>query len=172
MRRLKKPISKREVQAVIAAHMPLPGVINRQSEEVEEMASFNKIIIVGYLGRDPEMRYTPQGTAVCNFSVATTEKRKDKAGDSQEVTTWFRVTVWGKQAEFVNEYLTKGRQVYIEGRLRQDEYTDRDGNKRQTLEVTATEIQALGAKGDKAKTPTEEIREGAGLPETDEDLPF
>ena len=111
------------------------------------MASFNKIIIVGYLGRDPEIRYTPQGTAVCNFSIATTEKRKDRSGESQDVTTWFRVNVWGRQAEVANQYLAKGRQVYIEGRLRQEEYTDRDGNRRTTLEVSASDIQFLTPKG-------------------------
>jgi single-strand DNA-binding protein len=112
------------------------------------MASFNKLTIVGYLGRDPEIRYTPQGTPVCNFSVATTERRKDRAGELQDVTTWFRVTVWGKQAETANQYLAKGRQVYIEGRLRQDEFTDRDGNKRTTLEVNATDVQFLGSRQD------------------------
>ncbi len=112
------------------------------------MASFNKLTIVGYLGRDPEIRYTPQGTPVCNFSVATTERRKDRAGEFQDVTTWFRVTVWGKQAETANQYLAKGRQVYIEGRLRQDEFTDRDGNKRTTLEVNATDVQFLGSRQD------------------------
>jgi single-strand DNA-binding protein len=114
------------------------------------MASFNKITIVGYLGRDPEIRYTPQGTPVCNFSVATTERRKDRAGEFQDVTTWFRVTVWGKPAESANQYLAKGRQVYVEGRLRQDEYTDRDGNKRTTLEVNATDVQFLGSRQDDA----------------------
>ncbi len=112
------------------------------------MASFNKIIIVGYLGRDPEMRYTPQGTAVSNFSIASTERRKDKAGEQQEITTWFRVSLWGKQAEAITQYLTKGRQVYVEGRLRTEEYTDRDGNRRQSLEVTASDVQLLGSKGD------------------------
>lgn len=106
------------------------------------MASFNKIIIVGYLGRDPEIRYTPQGDAVCNFSVATTEKRND-----QEHTTWFRVTVWRRQAEVANQYLSKGRQVYVEGRLRQAEYVDREGHTRTTLEVTASDIQFLTPKG-------------------------
>ena len=112
------------------------------------MASFNKITIVGYLGRDPEMRYTPQGTAVSNFSIATTERRKDKAGEQQEITTWFRVSLWGKQAEAITQYLTKGRQVYVEGRLRTEEYTDRDGNRRQSLEVTASDVQLLGSRGD------------------------
>jgi single-strand DNA-binding protein len=112
------------------------------------MASFNKIVIVGYLGRDPEIRYTPQGTAVCNFTVATTEKRKDRGGEAQDVTTWFRIAAWGRQAEVANQYLTKGKQVYVEGRLRQEEYTDRDGARRQTLEVTATDIQFLGSRSD------------------------
>jgi single-strand DNA-binding protein len=106
--------------------------------------SFNKITIVGYLGRDPELRYTPQGTALCKMSIATTEKRKNGAGDMEEHTTWFRVTAWGRQAELANEYLSKGRQVYIEGRLRLEEYTDREGQKRFSAEVSATEIQFLG----------------------------
>ena len=89
--------------------------------------SFNKITIVGYLGRDPELRYTPQGTAVCNMSIATTEKRRDARGETEEHTIWFRVTAWGRQAELAAEYLAKGRQVYVEGRLRREEYTDREG---------------------------------------------
>jgi single-strand DNA-binding protein len=106
--------------------------------------SFNKVIIVGNLGRDPELRYTPQGTAVCNFSMATTEKRRDKSGEYQDVTTWFRVTVWDKKAEVAAKYLQKGSQVYIEGRLKLDEWTDRDGNNRTTLDVTATDMQFIG----------------------------
>lgn len=116
--------------------------------------SFNKIIIVGNLGRDPELRYTPQGNAVCSFSVATNEKRKDKNGDLQDVTTWFRITLWGKQAEAASKYLTKGRPVYIEGRLRIEEYTDRDGNQRQSLEVTATDMQFIGTRGDDTMSAT------------------
>lgn len=112
------------------------------------MASFNKIVIVGHLGRDQEMRYTPQGTAVSNFSIATTERRKDRSGEQQDITTWFRVSLWGKQAEAVAQYLTKGKQVYVEGRLRTEEYTDRDGNKRLSLEVTANDVQLLGSKGE------------------------
>jgi single-strand DNA-binding protein len=106
--------------------------------------SFNKITIVGYLGRDPELRYTPQGTALCKMSIATTEKRKNATGEMEEHTTWFRVTAWGRQAELANEYLAKGRQVYIEGRLRLEEYTDREGQKRFSAEVSASEIQFLG----------------------------
>lgn len=106
--------------------------------------SFNKITIVGYLGRDPELRYTPQGKAVCNMSVATTEKRKDASGQTEEHTIWFRVTAWGRQAELAAEYLAKGKQVYVEGRLRIEEYTDRDGNLRTSPEVNANDIQFLG----------------------------
>ena len=107
--------------------------------------SFNTIIVVGNLGRDPELRYTPQGTAVCDFSMATNEKKRDKAGELQDVTTWFRVTAWNKQAENASKYLTKGSPVYIEGRLRIEEWTDRDGNNRYTLEVNATDVQFLSS---------------------------
>jgi single-strand DNA-binding protein len=110
--------------------------------------SFNKVTIVGYLGRDPELRYTPQGTAVCNFSVATTEKRRNARGETEEHTIWFRVAAWGRQAEVANEYLAKGRQVYVEGRLRLEEYTDREGNPRTSAEVNAGDIHFLGQCGD------------------------
>jgi single-strand DNA-binding protein len=145
------------------------------------MASFNKITIVGYLGRDPELRYTPQGIAVCNFSVATTEKRKDpRTGEPQDATTWFRVTVWRRLAEVANQYLAKGRQVYIEGRLRQDEYTDRDGIKRTQLVVDATDMHFLGPKGDEAgEAFTSQPAQGQRQPEADDiepphdnDIPF
>ena len=109
--------------------------------------SFNKIIIVGNLGRDPELSYTPQGTAVCKFSVATNERRRDKAGEQQDITTWFRVTVWGKQAENVSRYLTKGRKVYLEGRLHMEEWTDREGKQRQTLEVNASDVHFIDSAG-------------------------
>ncbi len=111
--------------------------------------SFNKIIVVGNLGRDPELRYTPQGNAVCDFSVATNEKKRDKAGELQNVVTWFRVTLWNKQAENASKYLTKGSSVYIEGRLRIEEWTDKEGNNRYSLEVNATDMQFLsGGRGD------------------------
>jgi single-strand DNA-binding protein len=105
--------------------------------------SFNKIIVVGNLGRDPEMRYTPQGTAVCSFSIASNERRKDRAGLQQDVTTWFRVTVWGKQAETVSKYLSKGRSVYVEGRLHAGEWTDKEGKPRYSLEINATDVQFI-----------------------------
>lgn len=110
--------------------------------------SFNKIILVGNLGKDPELRYTPQGTPVCHFSMATSEKRKDRSGEAQEITTWFRVTLWGRQAETASQYLVKGKAVYIEGRLRIEEYTDREGKPRQSLEVNATDMQFIGSRGE------------------------
>jgi single-strand DNA-binding protein len=113
--------------------------------------SFNKITLVGNLGRDPELRYTPQGTPVCSFSLATNERRKDRtSGENNDITTWFRVTLWGRQAEVASQYLTRGKSVYIEGRLRVEEYTDRDGKPRHSLEVNATDMQFIGGRGEDA----------------------
>ncbi|HLM03435.1 MAG TPA: single-stranded DNA-binding protein [Pyrinomonadaceae bacterium] len=123
--------------------------------------SFNKITIVGNLGRDPELRYTPQGNAVCNFSVATNEKRRDRNGEMQDITTWFRITLWGKQAENASKYLTKGSPVYVEGRLKVEEWTDRDGKGRYTLEVNATDMQFISGGG-----RGEEMSGGGGMDET------
>jgi single-strand DNA-binding protein len=146
--------------------------------------SFNKIILVGNLGRDPELRYTPQGTPVCSFSLATNERRKDRTtGENNDITTWFRVTLWGRQAETASQYLQRGRPVYIEGRLRVEEYTDRDGNKRHSLEVNATDMQFIsagaGGRGEDAGAPpargaaasaNNAAPEPADL--TDDDVPF
>lgn len=106
--------------------------------------SYNKIIVIGNLGRDPELRYTPQGDAVCDFSIAVNDRKKDKSGEYNDVTTWYRITTWRKLAENASKYLAKGRQVYIEGRLTVDEWQDRDGKDRYTLGVTASEMQFLG----------------------------
>ena len=106
--------------------------------------SFNKIIIVGNLGRDPELKYTSQGTAVCSFTVASNERRKDKNGEAQDVTTWFRGTLFGQRAETFAQYLTKGKPVYVEGRLRQEVWTDRDGKERTTLEINVTDFNFIG----------------------------
>lgn len=106
------------------------------------MASFNKITIVGHLGQDPEQRYTPTGKAVTSFSMATTEKRQN----DEEITTWFRVTLWGRQAELASEHLTKGQQVYIEGRLTQRQYEKSDGSTGTSLEVNGTDMRFLGSK--------------------------
>jgi single-strand DNA-binding protein len=138
--------------------------------------SFNKIILVGNLGRDPELRYTPQGTPVCSFSMATNERRKDKTGEMQDHTTWFKITLWGRQAETASQYLTKGRQIYIEGRLRVEEWTDRDGKPRQTLEVHATDMQFIG--GARSEDAMAARASGAGEPPmshadpADDDIPF
>ncbi|MEO6391279.1 MAG: single-stranded DNA-binding protein [Pyrinomonadaceae bacterium] len=140
--------------------------------------SFNKIILVGNLGKDPELRYTPQGNAVCSFSLATNEKRKDKSGELQDITTWFRVTLWGRQAETASQYLTKGRPVYIEGRLRTEEWTDREGAKRQSLEVTATDMQFIGGgRQDDSHHPPAANRDdgitaGSSDMTADDDIPF
>jgi single-strand DNA-binding protein len=138
--------------------------------------SFNKIIIVGNLGRDPELRYTPQGTPVCNFTVATNEKRRDKAGEQQDITTWFSVTFWGRQAETAAQYLTKGRPVYVEGRLHMEEWTDKDGKIRQTLRVNGSELQFLGASADSSRNiePNQRIDKplGDNSDIADEDIPF
>ena len=112
------------------------------------MASLNKVMLIGHLGRDPEVRYTQSNQPVCNFSVATTENWKDQSGEKQERTTWHRITVWGRQAESCAEYLRKGRPVYIEGRIQQREYEDRDGNKKQVTEIVAERVQFLGGKSE------------------------
>ena len=112
------------------------------------MASFNKITIVGYLGRDPELKFTPQGSAVCKFSVATSERRKNADGEPEDLTTWFRVTCWNQTAQFVGENLSKGQQVFVEGRLRLETYTDREGAQRGSLEVNAATVYALGKQTD------------------------
>lgn len=107
------------------------------------MGSFNKITIVGYLGKDPEIKYLPNGDGICTFSIATTERKKDKSGDYQDTTLWFKVNVWGKQGEACSQYLSKGSQAYVCGRLSQQTYTDRDGNARTSLEVRADDVQFL-----------------------------
>ena len=126
--------------------------------------SFNKIIVVGNLGRDPELRYTPQGTAVCSFTMATNERRKGQAGEPQDVTTWFRVTVWGKQAETVSKYLTKGRNVYVEGRLHVGEWSDKDGKQRYTLEVNATDVRFIDGGQGVEGIPVRQAAQAAAQP--------
>ena len=109
------------------------------------MASVNKVILIGNLGADPELRYTPNGNrAVCSLRIATSDVFKDKAGQNQERTEWHRVTVWGDQAENCNKYLTKGRSVYVEGRLQTRQWDDKDGNKRYSTDVVADRVKFLG----------------------------
>ena len=111
------------------------------------MASVNKVILIGNLGRDPEVRYTPNGSAVCNVSVATTRNWKNKeSGERQEETEWHRVVFFDRLAEIAGEYLKKGKQVYIEGRLKTRKYTDKDGVEKYATEVVATDMTMLGSR--------------------------
>ncbi len=140
------------------------------------MASLNKVLLIGNLGRDPEVRFTPGGTAVANFTLATTERWSDAtSGERKEKTEWHRVVVWGKQAEIAGEYLRKGRQVFIEGSLQTREWTDRDGNKRVTTEIRAQRFQMLGRPGESA--PQAAADSGAAVAEPgpgfgEDDIPF
>jgi single-strand DNA-binding protein len=109
------------------------------------MAGVNKVILIGNLGKDPELRYTPSGQPVASFSVATTERWTDKNGQRQDRTEWHNIVVWGKLAELTNQYLKKGRPVYIEGRITTRSWDDRDGNKKYRTEIVANQIQFLGS---------------------------
>ncbi len=118
------------------------------------MASgMNKVFLLGRLGTDPEIRYTTNGGAVANFNVATNESWTDKSGQKQERTEWHRVVVWGKLGELCGQYLSKGRQAFLEGKLQTREWTDKDGNKRYTTEIVAQNVQFLGGPGDRAGQP-------------------
>ena len=111
------------------------------------MGSVNKVILVGNLGRDAELRYTPGGAPVATINLATTEVWNDKGGQRQEKTEWHRVVLWGKTAESLNEYLTKGKQIYVEGRLQTRQWDDKDGNKRYTTEIRGDRVVLLGGGG-------------------------
>ncbi len=144
------------------------------------MASVNRVILVGNLGRDPELRYTPGGTAVANLSLATNEAWTDKSGQKQERTEWHRIVVWGKQAEIAGEYLQKGKQIYVEGSLQTREWNDRDGNKRYTTEVRAQRILMLGraegragaASGAGESVPPDDTMDGPPSGQGEDDIPF
>jgi single-strand DNA-binding protein len=112
------------------------------------MASLNKVMLIGNLGKDPEVRYTASGQAVAGFSLATSEKYKDKSGEWVDKTEWHNITLWGKLAEIAKEYLTKGKTVYIEGRLQTRKWQDRDGRDRYTTEIVGDKMQMLGARGE------------------------
>jgi single-strand DNA-binding protein len=135
------------------------------------MPNFNKIILMGHLGKDPDLRYTPQGKAVCSFTMATTEKRRD----AEPQTVWFKVTTWGHTAEAASKYLTKGTAVYIEGRLRIEEWTDRDGKNRYTLDVQASDMQFIGQKDDGHDIKRIAAENGVSVHEAagaNDDIPF
>jgi single-strand DNA-binding protein len=130
------------------------------------MGSVNKVILVGNLGKDAELRFTAGGAAVSTVTMATTEVWNDKQGQKQEKTEWHRIVLWGKQAESLQEYLVKGKQIYVEGRLQTRQWDDKDGNKRYTTEIKADRITLLAAYGGGA--PEEPPME----PITDDDIPF
>jgi single-strand DNA-binding protein len=108
----------------------------------------NKIIVIGNVGRDPEMRYTPSGQAVTSFSIASNRRYRTGDGEQREETEWFNVSAFGRLSEICNQYLTRGQQVYVEGRLRGRSYADRDGQPRYSLEIMLTEMQMLGRRGE------------------------
>jgi single-strand DNA-binding protein len=138
------------------------------------MASVNKVILIGNLGRDPELRYTKTGQAVANFTLATTDRFKGRDGDQQERTEWHRIVTWGKTAENCAQYLAKGRSVYVEGSLQTREWEDKEGNKRQTTEINALRVQFLG--GPRGSGPGGGGQGGAPTPGSDpgagDDIPF
>jgi single-strand DNA-binding protein len=145
------------------------------------VGSVNKVILVGNLGRDAELRYTPGGAAVATLNLATTEVWNDKNQQRQEKTEWHRVVLWGKQAESLQEYLTKGKQIYVEGRLQTRQWDDKDGNKRYTTEIKADRITLLGGGGGGRGGGMAErgsSSHGGGMDEppmepiTDDDIPF
>jgi single-strand DNA-binding protein len=148
------------------------------------MGSVNKVILVGNLGRDAELRYTPGGAAVATINMATTEVWNDKGGQRQEKTEWHRVVLWGKSAESLSEYLTKGKQIYVEGRLQTRQWDDKDGNKRYTTEIRGDRIVLLGGGSRGAGAGAGAVSRGddiggqssppdaADQPLTDDDIPF
>lgn len=150
------------------------------------MASVNKVILIGNLGRDPEIRYMPSGDAMANISLATTENWKDKNGEKQEKTEWHRVVMFGKVAEIAGEYLKKGSPVYFEGRIQTRKWTDKEGQDRYTTEVVADRMQMLGSRsgGSARSMPEEEAagatagkssgggKQGGGFDDMEDDIPF
>ena len=143
------------------------------------MAGINKAILLGRLGRDPEVRYTPDGTAVTNFSIATSDEWRDKeTGEKRERTEWHRIVAFGKLGEICGEYLAKGRQVYIEGRIRTRDWEDREGIKRYTTEIVANDVQFLGSRDTAESTrapydaPTPDYPELHHPENSEDDIPF
>lgn len=148
------------------------------------MASVNKVILIGNCGRDPELRYMPDGKAVANISIATTSKRKDKhSGETIEDTQWHRVQFFERLAEIVGEYVKKGAPLYVEGRLKYGKYTDKDGIERSTCDIIATEMQLLGGRQQgeapapapraaPRPAPALKAKQGSGFDDVDDDIPF
>lgn len=138
------------------------------------MANVNKVILIGRLGQNPELKTTPAGKSVANFSLATNESWQDKAGAKQERTEWHRIVVWDKTAELCNQYLSKGREAYIEGRLQTRQWDDKDGKKHYTTEVVADRVQFLGGGKDAGGAPAAAAGAPAGAVSSgpDSDIPF
>ena len=142
------------------------------------MSGVNKVILVGNLGRDPEVRFTKSGQAVASFSLATSEKWTGKDGNKEEKTEWHRVVAWGKLGEICGEYLSKGKQVYIEGRIQTREWEDNDGNKKQTTEIVANNMTMLGqvgsGSGSQSSSGSQESQGASSGTEDfeDDDIPF
>lgn len=146
------------------------------------MAGVNKVILIGNLGRDPELRTTQSGQAVANFTLATTENWTDKSGEKVERTEWHRIVTWGRTAELCAQYLSKGRTAYIEGRLQTREWEDKDGTKRQTTEINANTVQFIGGPGGSGGSTGGGAPRGgsgqdgpppsSGPPSSDDDIPF
>ena len=135
------------------------------------MASVNKVIVLGNLGKDPEVRHLPNGDAVCNFSLATTESWKDKDGNKQDKTEWHNVVIFRKLAEIAGEYLKKGRPVYIEGRLQTRKWQDKEGKDRYTTEIVADQMQMLGSR-EEAKEVAKPTQAPTGFEDMESDIPF
>jgi len=142
--------------------------------------SVNKAILIGRLGKDPELKYTPGGKAVASFTIATNERWTSQDGQKQERTTWHNIIAWGKQAEVINEYCRKGSQIYIEGRIDNRSYDDKEGNKRYISEVVVQNFQFLGSRADAGgsgskytpESSQEAVVPPAGEASEDDDLPF
>jgi single-strand DNA-binding protein len=137
------------------------------------MAGINKVILVGNLGADPEIRYTPSGTAVANFRLATSETRTNKEGQKETKTEWHRIVTFGKLAEICGEYLAKGKQVYIEGKIQTRSWDDKDGTKKYMTEIVANTMQMLGGKDASSSAPAPSEGPGYDTPPSDiDDVPF
>jgi single-strand DNA-binding protein len=135
------------VQAIGSRQTPAEvNVSTKQKETIMSSGSVNRVILVGRLGKDPEVRYTTEGAAVANFSLATDESFTDRAGDKQTRTEWHRIVAWKRLAEISGEFLSKGKQVYVEGTLRTNKWQDREGSQRTSLEVVASRVVMLGSK--------------------------
>ena len=137
------------------------------------MGSLNKVMLIGNLGRDAEMRHTPSGTAVSTLNLATTERWKDKDGEKQEKTEWHRIIVWGKTAEALSQYLVKGKQILVEGRLQTRQWEDKEGATRYTTEIKSDRITLLGSGGKRDESDQRRGDDDAGRQEVpDDDIPF